>query len=476
MARPVADAGLILGSSILIAMDPSSDLPAQLRSAIRQSPDNGILRRLLGDALFERQDFAGAEAEYRRALALQGGVEAQTGLARAFAAQGKYSEALVVAETLVEEQPGQAAHRVVLARLLLASGDARRAAEEYRRAVSQDAAAADPDLAERLGERPQEPPEVPAGYEQEEVVEGRVRARVEEDPEAPEELDLEDPGIDFRNVGGMDGVKEQIRMKIVLPMQRPDLFKSYGKKVGGGILLYGPPGCGKTLLARATAGEVDASFLSIGIHDVLDMWIGASEQKLHAIFEGARANTPCVLFFDEVDALGASRSDMRRSASRMTVNQFLSELDGVAGDNDGLLVLAATNTPWHLDSAFRRPGRFDRIIFVPPPDEPARAEVLRVLLAGKPVGEVDFAKLAKKTKDFSGADLQAVVDRAVESRLADALRSGIPEPVTTRDLLKAAKTVRPSTKEWFATARNHALYANQSGLYDDILRYLKIES
>ena len=136
--------------------------------------------------------------------------------------------------------------------------------------------------------------------------------------------------------------------------------------------MYGPPGCGKTMIARATAGEVNARFINVSLNDILDMWMGNSEKNLHAIFEEARNNAPCVLFFDEIDALGASRSDMKQSSGRHLINQFLQELDGIGNNNDGVLVLGATNTPWNVDPAFRRPGRFDRIIFVPPPDQEAR--------------------------------------------------------------------------------------------------------
>jgi SpoVK/Ycf46/Vps4 family AAA+-type ATPase len=181
------------------------------------------------------------------------------------------------------------------------------------------------------------------------------------------------------------------------------------------------------------------------------------------------------LFFDEVDALGASRSDMRQSAGRHLVNQFLAEMDGVDADNDGLLILGATNAPWHIDAAFRRPGRFDRVLFVPPPDAQARAEILTVLLAGKPVQDIDANQVAAKTVDFSGADLKAVIDAAVEGKLREAIKSGRPTPLTTKDLIAAAKTIKPSTKEWFSTARNHALYANQGGTYDEILEYLKLK-
>ena len=133
---------------------------------------------------------------------------------------------------------------------------------------------------------------------------------------------VERPRIKFEDVGGCEDIKEEIRMKILYPMKNPDLFKAYGKTVGGGVLLYGPPGCGKTLISRATAGEIDANFVSIGIHQILDMYIGNSEKNLHGLFEMARDNAPTILFFDEVDALAADRTDMRKQAGRTLINQF----------------------------------------------------------------------------------------------------------------------------------------------------------
>ncbi len=303
--------------------------------------------------------------------------------------------------------------------------------------------------------------------------EGRMRVRAGDTAGSADAAEIERPTINFADVGGMDGVKEEIRLKIIHPLEHAELYKAYGKTIGGGILMYGPPGCGKTHLARATAGEVKAGFMSVGVHDVLDMWLGNSEKQLHAIFEQARRNSPCVLFFDEVDAIGASRIDMRQSAGRHLINQFLSELDGVTTSNEGVLVLAATNAPWHLDTALRRPGRFDRIVFVPPPDVAARASILRMLCRGKPVDGIDYDQIAKKTRDFSGADLKALVDVAVEAKLLSAMKTGL-SPLRTGDLLAAAARVKPTTTEWFSTARNYALYSNQGGAYDDILKYLKL--
>jgi SpoVK/Ycf46/Vps4 family AAA+-type ATPase len=196
-------------------------------------------------------------------------------------------------------------------------------------------------------------------------------------------------------------------MKNIHPLEHAELYRAYGKPIGGGILMYGPPGCGKTHLARATAGEISASFLAVGISDVLDMWIGNSEKNLHGLFDRARRNRPCVLFFDEVDALAASRADMRTHGGRHLINQFLAELDGMQASNEGVLILAATNAPWHVDPAFRRPGRFDRILFVPPPDQEARESILRVMLKGKPQETLDLEPVAKRTDDFASPDRTA---------------------------------------------------------------------
>ena len=238
--------------------------------------------------------------------------------------------------------------------------------------------------------------------------------------------------------------------------------------------MYGPPGCGKTFIARATAGEIGAGFLSVGINDVLDMWTGQSERNLHGLFEQARLHQPCVLFFDEVDALGGRRSDMNSGSARQLINQFLSEMDGVEYSNEGVLVLAATNAPWHIDPAFRRPGRFDRVLFVPPPDAAARAEILRIHLRDKPQEAIDFRRSTKCMADFSGADIKAVIDQAIEAKLREAIKAGSAPPLTTKDLMAAAKSLKPTTREWFSTARNYALYSNQGGIYDDVLKYLKL--
>jgi transitional endoplasmic reticulum ATPase len=444
---------------------PTPDPLAPLREAIRLSPDNVPLRQHLAESLLGLGQPEQAEAEFRNALAMDPQNDAlKLGLARAFLAQQKASAALVIVEDMARRRDAPGAAHVLYARLLYQRGEVPQAVAQYKLGIEKDEAAADLEFAGRLG--------IGASYEESEVVDGRLRSAGEELPApAPE---IERPKITFADVGGMDALKEEIRLKIIHPLNHPELYKAYGKPIGGGILMYGPPGCGKTHLARATAGEIQAGFIAVGISDVLDMWIGSSERNLHSLFEQAREHKPCVLFFDEVDALGARRSDMQHSAGRHLINQFLAEMDGIASNNDGLLILAATNSPWHLDPAFRRPGRFDRVLFVPPPDAPARASILQILCRGKPIQDLDYAQLAKRTDQFSGADLKAVLDLAIEAKLREAMKAGVPKPLVTADLATAASSLKPTTKEWFATARNHALYANQGGIYDDILKYLKL--
>lgn len=466
----------------------SPEVPSELRAALRVSPDNAPLLRHTAEVVLGRGAYPEAEALFKRALAVDPTSAAtRLGLATAFFHQDKHSAALVIVEDMVKQSAPPARAWLLHARLALKAGETILAAQEYQKARQADPSLADAELEQALGPHLQRPPLTPAKPEprpdflpperdddSDEGEPGRERLPTGEGTPDPGAFDVERPQLSFADVGGMDRVKEEVRMKIILPLRQPELFRAYGKKIGGGILLYGPPGCGKTYLARATAGEVNAAFLAIGINDVLDMWMGQSEKNLHALFEQARANRPCVLFFDEVDALGANRSDLVRTSGRHVINQFLSELDGVAASNEGVLILAATNAPWHLDPAFRRPGRFDRILFVPPPDLPARAVILRLLLKGKPTGTIDFDALAKKTEGYSGADLKAVVDVAVEAKLRDAMRTGTVQPLAAGDLLDAIKRHKPTVRDWFETARNHALYANQSGIYDDVLGYLKL--
>ncbi len=186
----------------------------------------------------------------------------------------------------------------------------------------------------------------------------------------PRAFDAERPGLQLADVAGLAEVKARLEAAFLAPMRNPDLRKLYGKSLRGGLLLYGPPGCGKTFIARAVAGELGARFMAVSFADVVDMYVGQSERNIREIFATARRNAPCVVFLDEVDAIGQKRSQLRTAPMRSAVNQLLLELDDVTGGNEGVFVLAATNHPWDVDSALRRPGRLDRTLLVLPPDEP----------------------------------------------------------------------------------------------------------
>jgi len=285
--------------------------------------------------------------------------------------------------------------------------------------------------------------------------------------------EAERPEVTLADVAGMAEVKRRLNISFLAPMRNPDMMKLYGKSLRGGLLLYGPPGCGKTFIARATAGEIGARFVSVGLTDVVDMWLGQSEKNLHEIFETARRNKPCVLFFDEIDALGRKRSLARDSAGRGVINQLLSELDGANGDNDGVFVLAASNHPWDVDVAMRRPGRLDRTILVLPPDAPARSAIVEAQMRSRPTEKLDAGWIASKTEDFSGADVVHLCDSAVELAMEDSLTSGNVRPVRMDDFKRALKEIRPSVRPWFDTARNYALFSNEGGVYDDLLSYLR---
>lgn len=428
-----------------------------LREALKHSPNNTPLRLLLADTLLGLNRLEEAEAEYTQVLKFANDTKAKIGLAKVFYRKGNYSACNVILEEFIESGRADIEALVLYAKGLLKENSVAKAIDTYKRVLSINPDFYDEELDSQLR-----------------VKGGPAESEPEEDVEYDSRF-LQKPSINFSDVGGMDAVKKEIELKIIKPLLHPELYKAYGKKIGGGILLYGPPGCGKTFLAKATAGQVNARFISVGLNDILDMWVGNSEKNLHEIFELARYNTPCILFIDEIDALGASRSDMKQSAGRHLINQFLQELDGIDTSNEGVLIIGATNTPWNLDPAFRRPGRFDRIVFVPPPDEATRESILKLKLKNKPTDAIDYSQLARKTENYSGADIDAVIDIAIELKLESSFTDGVPKPIETKDLLNAVKKHKASTQEWFTTAKNFAMFANDSGLYDDILSYLKIK-
>ncbi|HEX3594171.1 MAG TPA: AAA family ATPase [Polyangiaceae bacterium] len=408
----------------------------------------------------------------RAALSKSESPELRRAAAERLLSLSRPAEALTEAETALRRAPSDAGLLQLAARAAEASGDGARSIAYRLAAEAQSSGDAtsnarppDADTA-RVG-----PEDTPASVRGGAV--GTGLRLVASNGELREPVD-EAPTLTFANVGGMDAVKQRLTRTFLSPLRNPELYKKFGKSIGGGLVLYGPPGCGKTFLARALAGEVGARFTNVSLSDVLDMWLGQSEKKLHEIFENARRQKPCVVFFDEVDALGQRRSALKGSAGRNVVNQLLAELDGYADRNDGVFVLGATNHPWDLDPALRRPGRFDRLVFVPPPDAEGRKRILELKLAGRPVAtELDLSRFVKRTDGFSGADLEALVGLAAELAVEASVAENREVPIGAKVLEEALAELRPSARPWLEVARNHAIYANEGGTYDDLLEHLR---
>lgn len=287
----------------------NSNTIESLREALKVSPDNVPLRFLLANTFLSLNRLEDAEFEFNILLKYTKDYNAKLGLATVFFKKGNHSACNVILEEIIQEGVQSKDVLVLYAKGLIKENAIQDAIQVYQDLLLIDPEFSDDELDAQLR--------------------NKVNFALDEDY-SEAEIDarfLQKPSISFGDVGGMENVKKEIELKIIKPLQHPELYKAYGKKIGGGILLYGPPGCGKTFIAKATAGQVNAKFISVGLSDILDMWVGNSEKNLHDIFELARENTPCVLFIDEIDALGASRSDMKQSSSRHLINQFLQELD-----------------------------------------------------------------------------------------------------------------------------------------------------
>ncbi len=267
---------------------------------------------------------------------------------------------------------------------------------------------------------------------------------------------LTKPTMKFKNVAGMRRIKEQINEAIVYPLLKPDLARTYGKLAGGGIMLYGPPGCGKTFIMKAAAGECNSTFINAKISDILDMYVGNTEKNLHNIFEAARKNIPCIVFFDEVEAMGGRREDMTQSTQYMkiAVNQMLFEMDGVESNNENVLVVGATNAPWDVDPALRRSGRFGKAIFISEPDYQSRVDILKMHTKKVPAASgIAFRRIALATIGYASSDLKAIVQEAAAIPWRDAFKSGRQRAVTTGDFIEAVKRKKSSLPPWYEQAK-----------------------
>jgi transitional endoplasmic reticulum ATPase len=241
----------------------------------------------------------------------------------------------------------------------------------------------------------------------------------------------EKPTIRFDDVAGLDGVKEDIRLKMVYPFEHPELAERFGVRGGGGVLLYGPPGTGKTMLAKATAGEIEATFFTISPADILSKWVGEAEQNIKKLFDAARGEKRSVIFIDEIEALVPARRDEGSSVMQRVVPQILQGMEGFDKKVTPVLFMGATNVPWQLDPAVLRPGRFDEKVYIPLPDLAARRKMMDIYLGKRPVADdVDLNGLAQRLEGYSGADIKYICDRAATVPFLQSVASGEEGEIT----------------------------------------------
>jgi len=247
-------------------------------------------------------------------------------------------------------------------------------------------------------------------------------------PSALRETVVEIPNVTWEDVGGLEEVKRELKETVQYPVEHPEMFKKFGMQPSKGVLFYGPPGCGKTLLAKAIANECQANFISIKGPELLTMWFGESEANVREIFDKARQAAPCVLFFDELDSIararGSSSGDAGGAGDRV-INQILTEMDGM-GAKKNVFIIGATNRPDIIDPAIMRPGRLDQLIYIPLPDTPSRVAILKANLKNSPVAkDVSMDFLAEHTKGYSGADLTEICQRACKLAIRESIEKDL---------------------------------------------------
>jgi len=273
----------------------------------------------------------------------------------------------------------------------------------------------------------------------------------EEDVDTSKLILTEIPDISFDDIGGLDDVKEQIRRSIIYPFEHPDVYIHYGVSAGGGIILYGPPGTGKTLIAKATAHECGAAFISVKTSGIMSKFVGESEQRIKDIFEEARKHEKAIIFFDEIDSIAGRRADAEGFGKRI-VNELLAQMDGVESGSDNFLVMGATNEPWEIDPALRRPGRFGTMVHVKEPDGKAREEIFKINLSYRPCAKIDYQTLAAITEGYSGADISAICEEAALIPLSEALQCSTRRDIAMVDMLHSVNSRTSSVDAWYNDA------------------------
>ncbi|MBI5159354.1 tetratricopeptide repeat protein [Candidatus Micrarchaeota archaeon] len=427
-------------------------------------PRNAVIFNNRGDAFYRKQDFEKAIVDYDKAVSLNPRyLKAYYNRGLAYACQQDYERAVEDFNKVIELNPNFAEAYHIRGLAFDYMGNYEKAVADYDKAIELN-----PNFTEAINHR-----ELAKGkWERGEVptdaggaAGGGAMGATTGGPEGGGTVNvkklLQHPTMTFVEVAGMEKTKEEIRDAIVYPLRDPELARKYGKFGGGGIMLYGPPGCGKTFIVKGAAGEAKSAFINAKISDVMDMYVGNTEKNLHAIFEGGRKNSPCIVFFDEVEALGGRRDQMgQQPYQKMAVNQLLYEMDGVEARNENMLILAATNAPWDVDPALRRSGRFSKLIFIPEPDIRSRLQIFKFHSKNRPLaGNIDWVRLGFATMGYSSSDIKIISEEAAtipwkEAYLAQEQGKSIKQrDIQMRDYLKVIRKRRSSLGPWYESAK-----------------------
>ncbi|MEP0814065.1 MAG: AAA family ATPase [bacterium] len=430
--------------------------PSELERMLDLFPDLPEFRRRRAFIYFDREDYARAAEDMRVFLDMvPGDKEVRTAYAQALAMSYRPIEAIEQFTLLIQNDPETASHYLGRARVYDQLDVSDRAMEDYARALELD-----PGLVEAQLGRDQSllkrrsmgmDDDVYSAYStgSEEKLLGEQRI----------------PADTFADIAGLESVKEIVRETIQYPLTNPELAAKYGKRAGGGVLFFGPPGCGKTMLARAAAGECKLFFINVNLSTVLDKWVGNSEKAIATIFRAARKKAPCIMFIDELDALGMAREESHTGWEKKIISQLLTEMDGIESNNENLMVLGATNAPWNVDLALRRAGRFGKSVFVPPPNAEERKAVLELYVGKKPFVDregIDFDELAAKTEYHSSDNLRQLVEDAATIPWKEAIKTGVARPLEMKDLLAALDSRQADLLEWDKLVRRYEEFARQT--------------
>jgi len=406
--------------------------------AVEIDADNPLIYNNRGDAYYRKQDFEKAIADYDKAISLNPDyLKAHYNRGLAYACLQDYESAVQNFTRVTEIDPN-----------FSEAYNARGLAYEYMENFEE----AEKDYNKALELNPE------FGEAKDHLASIKKKKTEKESGEGVSGIKfLEKPKTNFSDVVGMEKVKEQIKEYIVYPLQDPELARKYGKLGGGGVLMYGPPGCGKTFIMKSAAGECSANFLNVKLSDVLDMYVGNTEKNIRNLFDAARKNSPAIMFIDEIDGLGGRRDQMKESAQymKMAVNQLLYEMDGIDARNENLLVVAATNAPWDVDPALRRAGRFTKLVYIGEPDYKNRTQMFQYHSRKFPTAKgMNWGRLGRATMGYAAADIRAICDEAASVPWLEAHRDKKPQrEVRMSDFLIAVKKTRSSLPAWYDSAK-----------------------